>query len=273
MYKSILILSSILIIFSCQSQLDPNDESATGNLSMQMDMAQAPSEVLSIEGQLSREDFETVYFEFEINGQTATAAVEDLAQDSWHLLVNALDNNDSILYTGESDVDIKAGQVTPVSLQLNPATGTLKITVTWNTQNPDIFYYNSFESAADTAGWQGYYELWNDTPANGGLVSMYVTGGCIWPHAYYMFEPLDRSGTLTLKCQAKVLANGGSINLGKWGNHGEEIYIEVQDSTWQEYTSEKTLQVSAGDTLMLSVNSGGIVYGAMLVDNLKIIEQ
>lgn len=271
MYKSFLVLILLTFLFSCQSQTEPDNEASLGKISMQMDISQAPIPFVSIEGMLTRPNYETIYFDFSIPGPIATAVVEGLAQGTWHLQVDALNGQGNTLYSGATDVNITAGQVTPVHLQLNPATGSLEITVSWNTVQPEVIYSNTFESPADTAEWMGWLELSNDTPHNGGLVSVRVSGGCMHPHVYLMFEGIDQPGSVYLKAQAKNLANGGTINLQHWGDSGNDVFIHVKDSSWQEYTSEQTLQVMPNDTLMLSMSAGGIVYSAMLVDNLQII--
>ena len=52
-------------------------------------------------------------------------------------------------------------------------------------------YFNSFEKESDLTGWLGYYELRNDTPIAGGHQSLYISGGCVVPHAYYELGPFD----------------------------------------------------------------------------------
>ena len=52
------------------------------------------------------------------------------------------------------------------------------------TQNEIVVYSNWFESAQDTVGLQknGAIDFNSDVPNDGGTQSLFVSGGCIWPH-------------------------------------------------------------------------------------------
>jgi outer membrane lipoprotein-sorting protein len=102
-----------------------------GMMKIAMDMATAPSEVVHLEGKLYNRDGDEIYFDFEINDNLATASVEDISSGSWILQVDAFDENDDIIYTGRTEVPVHPGVETPVTLHLNPATGSLQIVVTW----------------------------------------------------------------------------------------------------------------------------------------------
>jgi hypothetical protein len=115
-----------------------------------MDMTNAPDEVERMEGTLSNDKAEIISFDFEIDDHIATVEVENIPTGKWTLLVNAFDNDDNIIYTGTAEVTVHPGVVTPVSLHLNSATGSLNITVTWGGigGNDDQFEENDFQSNA-----------------------------------------------------------------------------------------------------------------------------
>jgi len=79
----------------------------------------------------------------------------------------------------------------------------------------EYFYLNSFESKIDTINWQGYGEIEfrNDAPFNGGEQSLYVSGGCIVPHASLKLNNINKNSCLTIHCWAKNPANGGTVEL------------------------------------------------------------
>ncbi len=123
----------LVFVFSCEKQSTDlgTNLKPIGKMALQIDMTQAPAEVVKIIGILSRDGYEDIIFHFDIEGESATALVEDLAQGVWKLRVDAYNNTDIIIYTGSTDVYIASGVVTPVHLQLNPATGSIFITVDW----------------------------------------------------------------------------------------------------------------------------------------------
>jgi len=137
----------------------------------------------------------------------------------------------------------------------------------------DSFYFNSFESSSDTAGWYGISvdDIVDEAPIVGGKYSLEVSGGCVSPHAYYRFAPITEDCSLVLKCWGKNLSNGGSISLYT-ENHSGSIHISVSESLWTNYICEDTLHCIAGNTLRLELNSGGIISSAMLIDQIEITE-
>jgi len=139
----------------------------------------------------------------------------------------------------------------------------------------NVLYSNSFETAADTAGWWGWgtYNFRSDVPPKGGNQSLFVSGGCLFPHAIVTLNPPGES-KLILKSWGKNLGNGGAVELqvGKAGTYpAETIHIIVRDSAWTNYQSADTLYCPADSVLTLSFFSGGIVASAMLVDLMQII--
>ena len=132
-------------------------------------------------------------------------------------------------------------------------------------------YFNSFEKESDLTGWKGYYELHNDAPIAGGKRSLYISGGCVVPHAYYELGPFDEGLELTIQCWGKNLDNGGGINLVT-EDYSSSIYLSIQDKNWKYYTTDSVLFCPAGKKLQLSLSSGGFISSAMLIDILEIVK-
>ncbi len=135
----------------------------------------------------------------------------------------------------------------------------------------DRLYFNSFELPSDTIGWIGIgkNDIIKDAPASGGNNSLFVSGGCVIPHAYFKTVPLTEDCSVVLKCWGKNLSNGGSVSLHKKNESGS-IYISVSETSWTNYISNDTLSCPAGNSLILQINSGGFMSSAMLVDLIEI---
>jgi hypothetical protein len=134
-------------------------------------------------------------------------------------------------------------------------------------------YLNSFESPDDTAGWQGYaYGLYADAPIGGGENSLYVSGGCIIPHAYINLQNKSSfSSYIKLRCWGKRIDGaGGGASLSILNNPSKSIYCSIRDSAWTHYESTDSIFCASGDTLHLELVSGGIVTNSMLIDMIDI---
>jgi hypothetical protein len=152
-----IIFVSYLFLIQCQKQLSsPIPEKKSGQLYLTMDLSTAPSEVTDIQGYLSRESYDTVYFSFILNQNSANAHVDNIIHGIWNLTVNAYDSSEIIIYTGTTKVNVVPGMTTLVSLHLNPTTGALEITVTWGSQTHLdsllIAYYPFNGNANDLSG-------------------------------------------------------------------------------------------------------------------------
>jgi hypothetical protein len=143
------------------------------------------------------------------------------------------------------------------------------------TSDSTTFYFNSFEADSDLIGWQGIsvYDLYGDAPLQGGLKSVYISGGCLYPHAFYIFNPADRDINVLMEFYGKNLDIGGFVELRIGSNYGRNsLQIQVMDSTWRYYESDSTLLWPADSTMTLMMNSGGYAPSAMLIDCLRLTE-
>ena len=139
-------------------------------------------------------------------------------------------------------------------------------------------YFNSFESNADTTGWWGYgdFGFYDSAPQDGEDRSLYISGGCIWPHAVLDLEPLNEDRLLILRCWASPVYGGqveqsGIISLIVSGDFSDSIEISITESSWAAYQPSDTLFCPANHSLSLNLSCGGFVPGSMLVDLLEII--
>jgi hypothetical protein len=160
--KSLTYIMLVIISFlwSCNQQsINPELENYSnepkGMMELSLDMTNAPPEVVRLEGRLSNYNGEEIYIGFDIDEYYATATVEDIASGIWTLTVDAFDINDNIIYTGTTEVTVYPGTITPVSIHLNPANGSIEITVTWGYED-DQFEDNDQLSDA-TPLWEYTY--------------------------------------------------------------------------------------------------------------------
>jgi len=136
--RSLINLAFILLAVSLVSCQSNNDTSPTQSLidvpfSLKIAMNNAPSNVVTVEGTIERNGYDPITRSFTIENDTAYANFGQIIAGTWHLSVTAFDSNSIAVYSGETDVNITAGQINTVLLQLDPLTGGLIVVVIWNT--------------------------------------------------------------------------------------------------------------------------------------------
>ncbi|MCF7805220.1 MAG: hypothetical protein K9N46_13230 [Candidatus Marinimicrobia bacterium] len=133
----------------------------------------------------------------------------------------------------------------------------------------------SFEPDEDNEKWAGYGDELRreDTPPVGRKYSLFVSGGCTIPHLSLEL-PVNATGAYySISAWGKVVYAGGGIKLHrKSQNLMDGEAIAVKDSTWTHYNAEEKVYCSEGDTLVISMYSGGFVAGGMLVDKIEIYQ-
>lgn len=131
----IIVISFSLTSCLKNSVVEPNAKQAASGLSIGLSMKKAASDVASIVGVISRQGFPADTSVFVINNDSATCTFSNVPAGSWLLQVNAYGLSNTLAYTGSTDVQVLAGEVTPVSLTLNPAAdsiGSVGVVVTWS---------------------------------------------------------------------------------------------------------------------------------------------
>jgi hypothetical protein len=254
----LIIVTSILLVIQCVRQTTgPIQEEMSGEISMTMNLSSAPSEVSAISGYLSRVSHDTIFFNFTIVNNTASALVENIVHGNWKLTVNAFDSSGTIIYTGSIDVNVVPGVVTPVSLHLNPATGNLEITVTWGTQhNLDsllIAYYSFSGNANDLSG-----------NGNHGTVFGATLTADRWgnPNSAYSFDGVDDYIDIGNKAILKPdfpITFCTWVNLSAYGtandiftnNYDDDLYFGI----WLNFTVDGLPCISYGNSGIIGPQS------------------
>lgn len=119
----------------------PAAKQSSSSLSIGLSMRDAPSDVGSITGILSREGYDTLKNDFTVSIDSAVCQFDNVAVGTWHLQVDAYDGSNSLKYAGNTDVQVLPDQTTPIKLTLDTTSGSIYATVTWGAQdttNPDM---------------------------------------------------------------------------------------------------------------------------------------
>ena len=157
--KTILIYFWMLIFlaYGCTNESIVNSNNLeVGNISFSLDKNNAPEDVVEVIVYLTREGFETKVLTMDLtSNSSAKIAIEKLKIGYWHLLVQALDKNGNVLYSGETDVNVQSNIIVPVNLQLNSTTGGIELNVTWGDAKQDkiVAYYPFLGNANDLSSY------------------------------------------------------------------------------------------------------------------------
>jgi predicted GH43/DUF377 family glycosyl hydrolase len=139
----IFFLSIILFLVGCSktNNLVNSTTNSTGDVSFKFDPHSIPTGITLITANLTRTGFTEITKNLNLlTDTTAEVIIPAVQVGTWHLVVEALDNNSTVLYRGETDVTVQGNVVVQLNLTLNPVssgTGTISIFVTWGTNPSD----------------------------------------------------------------------------------------------------------------------------------------
>lgn len=137
-----------------------------------------------------------------------------------------------------------------------------------------VLYESSFESEESLNEWTIQPTIYTDEAApNGGNQCVYVSGGCVFPHTSLDLGEVEVTGDYIIEVWGKLLYFSGGISLHRrsldeeYGVESTSVTIDSED--WQMFTSEP-INLHRGEYASLTMSSGGIIAGAMLIDRLKV---
>jgi predicted GH43/DUF377 family glycosyl hydrolase len=136
----LLSFSFLLLLVGCsKNNTSINSPSnSSGSITLKIDTQSVPAGVTLVTASLSRTGYNTLRDELNLlSDSTADITMPAVPVGTWHLKVDAADINNTILYSGEADVQVQENVVVQVNLTLNPVssgTGTISIFVTWGTK-------------------------------------------------------------------------------------------------------------------------------------------
>jgi hypothetical protein len=135
-------------------------------------------------------------------------------------------------------------------------------------------FLNSFETPKDTVQWYWYGEhrLIADAPPGGGRYALEVSGEKSVPVATFISRPLRYGGYFTLQCWGKVNDVGGYVQLSTISDHevGDAIQLFIMNPEWQHLQSGDVLYCPPNQSLMITVQTGILQDGAVMVDLLQV---
>jgi len=247
-----------LLIISCNlNDISGNDtKEENANLEFSISLTKAPVEIISMSGYLAKSGEDTIKFDFIIQGDNAYCNVKDIKPGKWKLTVNAYNANYELAYTGSTKVKIKPGEETTVYLQLDPATGSLNVIVTWGTDlSQSLVAYYPFNGNANDESSNG-----NDGNIYGATLTEDRFGN---PKRAYNFDgddyiivqndsSLEFTGSISISVWARGLAN-------KTYNTGYSIAGIVGKANCAPYG----IGVDDGDRALFQIYSDSTYYRAM----------
>ncbi len=142
-----LIILLVLILTGCSrdSITSPQSNKTSGQVSLQFDKVNAPKNVVNITAYLTRTGYDTLKGTLNLlNDSSADIFIQNIPAGQWHLTVNALNDSNVVVYSGETDVTITDGFTTQVNLTListGQGFGNVYIIVNWANNQPIFIDY------------------------------------------------------------------------------------------------------------------------------------
>jgi hypothetical protein len=187
--------------------------------------------VVKLSGSLTHQDFDEILFNFQIEGDSAKAIVNDIPSGNWLLTVDAYNSDDQVIYTGSTRVNILPGIINQVTLHLNPTTGELLVIVTWGISDSPpkdpavIGHYPLDGNLKDISGYDHHGLLFGATPSKDRFgnenSALYFNGDAdhgIIPH-YRAFNFDVQKTSYAVSFWVKSENPGRGRILSKWNEH------------------------------------------------------
>ncbi|MDP3149037.1 MAG: hypothetical protein Q8N83_07890 [Ignavibacteria bacterium] len=142
---------SLIYLTGCKEKIvtvEVEKNANKGGLLFKIDKVNAPKNVVVVEAILTRIEFDTIKASLNlINDTSADLALNNIPIGTWKLNVNAYDSLQTIVYAGETAVNIQDGITTQVNLTLIPTStglGSIYILVNWGTKPSSV--WNDYEN-------------------------------------------------------------------------------------------------------------------------------
>ncbi|MCB0753614.1 MAG: LamG domain-containing protein, partial [Ignavibacteriae bacterium] len=93
-----------------------------------------------------------------IDDTNANILFDEISVGKWNLSIEAFNNDNYVIYSGNTEVNVLKGTITPISLQLNPTTGSIFVNVTWGANSFEniMAFYPFLGNANDFSGNQNH---------------------------------------------------------------------------------------------------------------------
>lgn len=199
--KNCLLIILVLTLTFCKDNIIEVEKEKQGSVKIALNKTNIPDNVITVKATVSRSGFDEIIKELNLLSETsAEIQIKELETGTWHLKIEALDINNNSLYTGESDIDVKPGEIAAVSITLTPSfedKGGIYIYVSWDTlpyswfdqpTNPIItktgsVYDNYGVGQAVVLYEDDIYKMWYNGLSNSGVTYVFYatsTDGLNW---------------------------------------------------------------------------------------------
>lgn len=139
MYSKILVIFVLFFVLqSCgNNEITSVNEEQKGEITFKIDKKNTPSEISEVLVRLSRVNYETQVKIIPLYDSLNVSSItfENIVIGKWNILVDAVDQNGTILYSGKTDVNVLAGTTVPIYMDLNPTSGNIFLIISWGRQN------------------------------------------------------------------------------------------------------------------------------------------
>jgi hypothetical protein len=190
----VMFILSLIILPSCSDRgvESPDDSLVTDLGKVSLSFASAPSEIARVVATISRPNFAARSITMFVNdtARSASGSFSEVAIGIWHLRVEAFNDSNIVRYAGETDVDVRGGQIAQVSLHLLPTSGGINIVVTWGTPSvtTGLMAYYPFNGNANDASGRG-----NNGVVSGAIPTFDRRGA---PNSAYFFDGVNDNITI-----------------------------------------------------------------------------
>ena len=255
----IIVVLFAVLLFGCKNESPTstaNQNQGSGGMSLAFNKSEIPSNVAVITATLSREGYTSIIKNLNILTDTsAEISIPEVLVGTWNLKVDAKDVNGTLLYTGEAQVVVVAGQTVNITLTLQQVsqtqTGTVKIVVTWANTNSLIFpkFYGGTENdmgicilpTSDNGYLLGGINRSNGNGGDAWLLKVNFAGELIWSKTYGGLGE-DRIDDMI------QTSDGGYLLAGYTTVNGEDSWVVKIDSVGNKIW-EKNYGVAGQDAI------------------------
>ena len=285
--KTIISIIACFILFSfCYCERESvtainSDNAGTGSITFSFKKNNSADGVCKIILALSKAGFTTINDTVSVtNGNTSMVFISSIPLGTWQLNVDGVDNNNAVLYSGQTEVLIQANQTTQVNLTLRPATGSININIQWGNYAGKAVYFTNGEN----------YIKVNNSPLLNNMTDQLTLEAWVKPINQYYNYIINKTGhqyTMELinGLRPAFRFDGLTVDYNDMNDYWGRIVLNttIPENEWTHlaysYNSMESnvdifingeLYQTLYSTGLLQTNTGDLLIGAYLSDNYRL---
>ncbi|MBL1212455.1 MAG: hypothetical protein HND52_03735 [Ignavibacteriae bacterium] len=137
-----LLLLSFSLITCISNSPNQTLDNSSGQISLKFNKNTVPENVVTVKATLSKLNHDPIISSLSLlDSNSAELFIDQIPVGQWNLVVEAFDSQNLVVFSGETVLDIVAGEITTVSLTLAPTgngTGSIYLFVNWGDENKFI---------------------------------------------------------------------------------------------------------------------------------------